>query len=89
MRTLLTVIPTNLIAVLLMAKTTAFTVIVMVNPNDIRLEVLPTNVLFRKTFTTPPGTCFLLITLESVIVLAGESIVVSVKVGTSGTFGII
>lgn len=79
----------NLIVVLLMVKIIVFIVIVMVNFNDIRLEVLFINVLFCKMFMIFFGMCFLLIILESVIVLVGESIVVSVKVGISGMFGII
>lgn len=79
----------NLIVVLLMVKIIVFIVIVMVNFNDIRLEVLFINVLFCKMFMIFFGMRFSLIILESVIVLVGESIVVSVKVGISGMFGII
>lgn len=79
----------NSIVVSLMVKIIVFIVIVMVNFNDIRSEVLFINVSFCKMFMIFFGMCFSLIILESVIVSVGESIVVSVKVGISGMFGII
>lgn len=79
----------NSIVVSSTVKIIVFIVIVTVNFNDIRSEALFINVSFCKMFMIFFGMRFSLIISESVIVSVGESIVVSVKVGISGMFGII
>lgn len=86
---LLIVIFRNFMVVLLMVKIMVFIVIVMVNLSEIRLEVLFISVFFCRMFMIFFGICFFLMMFESVMVLVGDSMVVSVNVGISGMFGII